>query len=374
MRKGYSKISPIMMKILIIIEAGKIYPSGLVRGLIYKDLFKKYGYRYKYLNRNSPTLLNLAARPPWILRFMNPKWIASIALRLNAVYNMFMEKYILFISDRYDVVYASKLFDLDLVYRLKTKKNRRIVFDFTDAFWQYRSGGRYTAILMLADAVTTDNIYTARYIKKYNSNCFIIPDYPQLDVFDKYRNRQKKQNKKIIIGWIGSPSTLYNMSLIWDTMHYLFVKYKNIRLRLVGVGNNSGIFPNILNYIDCSTRYAYDQKRMVEEVLNMDIGLFPLQDIEASLSRGILKASIYMCGSVPVVASPIGELNDFIRDGHNGFLAKDPDEWKRKLELLINDKGLRETIGKNGLDTARKAFSLEDNFNRLTKIFEGIPV
>ena len=72
------------------------------------------------------------------------------------------------------------------------------------------------------------------------------------------------------------------------------------------------MFPDYY-YIDYSIRPTYNQKQMAEEVLNMDIGLFPLQNIEASVVRGVLKASIYMCGAVPVIGSAIGELNDLFR-------------------------------------------------------------
>ena len=111
---------------------------------------------------------------------------------------------------------------------------------------------------------------------------------------------------------------------------------------------------------------------MAEEILNMDIGLFPLQDIEASKVRGVLKASVYMCGGVPVISSAIGESNDFIQDGYNGFLAENEEEWMQKLERLIVDKQLRETIGKNGLDTVRSTFSLESNFKKLISAFNKI--
>ena len=46
------------------------------------------------------------------------------------------------------------------------------------------------------------------------------------------------------------------------------------------------------------------------------------------------------------------------------------DDWKSRLELLIEDKSLRERIGQNGLTTVRTRFSLEDNFDKLTKAFD----
>jgi glycosyltransferase involved in cell wall biosynthesis len=358
-----------MQNILIILEAGKAYPSGITRGLIYRDLLKINGYKYKYINRNSPFLLKIIIRPPWILGFTNPRWIAYIAGKLNSIYNKIIRQYILSISGRFDIIYTSKVQDWDLIYKLKTQKGKKIVYDFGDSVWLYKSSQRFNEILSMVDTVTTDNKYVADYIRKCNNSCVVIPDYPQLEIFDKFREKTIKPKNKIVIGWIGSPSTLFNISLIWEVLHSLFLKYNNIHLRLVGVGTSNHIFPDY-NYIDYSTRSSYNQEQMAEEVLNMDIGLFPLQDIEPSVVRGVLKATVYMSGGVPVIGSAIGELNDLIQDGYNGFLAKNMVEWRDKLELLINNKTLRETIGQNGLNTVRTSFSLEDNFNKLINAFD----
>ena len=223
-----------------------------------------------------------------------------------------VHKYILAISGRFDVIYTSKVQDWDLIYKLKVLKKRRIVYDFGDSVWLFTNNERFNEIISIVDTVTTDNKYVLDYVIKYNKNCIVIPDYPQLDVFDKLRLNHKKQNDKIVIGWIGTPGTLFNIGLIWDVIHFLFTKYKNIHLRIVGGGNNKSLFPDYY-YIDYSVRATYNQKQMAEEILNMDIGLFPLQDIESSVVRGVLKASVYMCGAVPVVASSIGELSDFIQ-------------------------------------------------------------
>jgi glycosyltransferase involved in cell wall biosynthesis len=356
-------------KILIILEAGKINPSGITRALIYRNLFKKNGYKCKFINRNSSLLLHIIINPPSILGFMNPRLTLNIAGKLNSIYSKIVHKYILKISEQFDIVYTSKVQDWDLIYKLKVVKKRRIVYDFGDSVWLFSNGQRFNEIISIVDTVTTDNKYVLDYVIKYNKNCVVIPDYPQLDIFDKLRVNSKKQKDKIVIGWIGSPTTLFNISLIWDVIHFLFTKYNNIHLRLVGVGKNNFLFPDY-SYIDYSIRPMYNQKQMVEEVLNMDIGLFPLQNIESSVVRGVLKASVYMCGAVPVIGSAMGEMNDFIQDGQNGFLASNMDEWKTKLELLIEDKSLRERIGQNGLTTVRTSFSLDDNFDLLTKAFD----
>ena len=53
---------------------------------------------------------------------------------------------------------------------------------------------------------------------------------------------------------------------------------------------------------------------------------------------------------------------DLIDDGVNGFLAGSRQEWEQKLGRLIEDRTLRERIGRAGLETVSRDFSLERGF------------
>jgi glycosyltransferase involved in cell wall biosynthesis len=109
---------------------------------------------------------------------------------------------------------------------------------------------------------------------------------------------------------------------------------------------------------------------MVREVLGMDIGLFPLFNIEESAIRGVLKATIYMGGEAAVIASPRGQVPELIRDGVNGMLASSNQEWIQKLEKLITDHELRRKLASAGLQTVRREYSLENSFHPLLQALD----
>jgi hypothetical protein len=93
-----------------------------------------------------------------------------------------------------------------------------------------------------------------------------------------------------------------------------------VTVRLVGTGDDPALRPPFERVRYSAVPY-YDQSTMIDEVLGMDIGLFPLQDVERSRVRGVLKAAIYMCGEAAVVASPVGQTPEVISNGVNGVLA-----------------------------------------------------
>jgi glycosyltransferase involved in cell wall biosynthesis len=107
---------------------------------------------------------------------------------------------------------------------------------------------------------------------------------------------------------------------------------------------------------------------MVEEVFNMHVGLFPLQNVERCRTRGVFKATNYMCGEAVVVASPVGQCADFIEDGVNGMLAGSTQEWIEKIETLINDPALRQRLSQRGLDAVRANFRLDQSFAKLKQV------
>jgi glycosyltransferase involved in cell wall biosynthesis len=242
------------------------------------------------------------------------------------------------------------------------------VLDFGDAVWlPGRAGENFNEVLRNVHAVTTDNELTADYVKRINPNCTVIPDSPQVERFDQIRSGKEKKDSTITLGWVGSPLTAYNLFVIWEALERLFAKYPNLHLRLLGVGKNGGLLPPF-ERISYSGRATYSQAEMIDEVLQMDIGLFPLQDVESSRVRGVLKATVYMAGQAVAVCSPVGQCVDLIKDGVNGMLAATPEEWEQKIEQLILDPGLRQKIAAEGLATVRKEFTVAAAFAKLQNI------
>jgi len=353
-----------MKKILVILEAGNAYPSGMVRALIYKDFFARNNYDYKYVNRQPSFLIKLMdknTRKLNMFPFLRHLLINQINKRTIS-----NSKKIIDLAPNYDIIFMSKIFDYNLINNLK-KFKKRLILDFVDSVWEYNNGNNdFYRCIEIVDAVTTDNDYIANYVRKFYSNCFVIPDYPQLDKFEKQRYKNRKKTDDIIVGWIGTQSTFKNVLLIWDVLENIFAKHPNLKLHLIGAPVD---LPKTKN-IKYAFKSTYTQSEMIEEVLLMDIGLFPLDNSVSSHARGILKATIYMCGEVAIICSPIGQLNDFIIEGENGLFANDKNEWEQKLEKLILDTDLRKRIAKQGLEQVREEFSLEENFKKLCAIIE----
>ncbi len=342
------------LRVLVILEMGLQFPSGFLRAWIYRDHFARAGWTAKFVSHNFTGPLLWHLKPLFRLyRYLNELRLVRLA-------------------GSYDVVYMSKVQSLRLVTMLRRGTKARLVLDFGDAVWMPRyENPEFSSLLPLVDAVTTDNELTAAYVRRFNANCTIVPDSPQIEMFDEMRGKVRKSAEgPVTLGWVGSQSTAYNLFVIWEALERLFIKHPDIHLRLLGTGRDPGVLPPF-EKVRYSCLESYTQAEMIREVLKMDIGLFPLQDVEASRVRGVLKASVYMSGEAAVVSSPVGQCAEFIKDGVNGLLAGSVDEWERKLDLLIKDKKLRLALAKGGLETVRGNLTLDRAFATLRPVIEG---
>lgn len=361
-------------KILIITEAGDAYPSGKIRAFIYKELFIKRGYDVTFKSCLVPFITKLYTNNNFFVSLLKKTGFIYFLHLLNSnifkKINIFL---ILIISRKYDIIYLQKVFSWKLIQGLLKNRNARLIYDLNDGLWlptwHKTTGGNIREILRSVHAVTCDNPFGVAFAKAINENSYLVPDSPQVELFDKYRNKVVRGGA-LTIGWIGTPGTLFNLFSIWEPLESIFSRFDNIHLRIVGGGNNSALLPSF-ERVRFSVQPFYSQTEMVEEVLKMDIGLFPLFDVENSKARGVLKATVYMSGESAVIGSAVGQSNDLIQDGVNGMLAKNNQEWEEKLSLLIQNADLRRGIAREGLQTIRNSYTIEKNFEKLLRILEG---
>ena len=75
---------------------------------------------------------------------------------------------------------------------------------------------------------------------------------------------------------------------------------------------------------------------------------------------------------IPGVYSDMPVYNDVVKDGVNGLLAKDTEEWVLKIEKLLLDLSLRESIRKNALEDVLKNYSLDDVVSMWDELFSKL--
>lgn len=356
-------------RILVVLEAGTAYPSGFVRGRIYQDLWRARGYDVHYVSRLYPPLVRFLDAPPrWTWPLM-AAGLRSVLARLSVFLGRARERGIVRRAREVDAVHLVKAVSFPLVSRLRQTTTARLVLDLVDALWlpKYRIS-HLAETLALVDAVTTDNELTAAYIRALRPACTVVPDPPQVEAFDLRRSEvARRTDGTLVIGWVGSAGTTHNLYVVWEALERLFVKHPHLHLRLLGAD------PRALPPFEAvrwSLKPRYTQAEMIDEVLQMDIGLFPLQDVEACRVRGVLKAAVYMAGGVCVVASPVGQTPELVEPERTGLLAETPAQWEAAIDRLIQHPDMQRRLADGGLTEVRARFTLDKAFEALRQVLD----
>jgi len=339
-------------------------PSSIVRGTTFKDEYLKYDFEPIFFHLYSKNLTSIAT----LLTVNKLTLLALIVNKLNALFELILSRYFLLTCEKYNALIIIKYIKPDFLMNIKIKFKGKVLYDFDDAVWvDYIMGEEvFKKITSNVDYVSCDNNFLLTKVKENNLNSFVLNGPTQIEKFTSYfKNRN---DNKIVIGWVGSPDTLFYLYSVYDALEYIGEFYKNVVFRIVGTGFDKRKVPNF-EKINIEIVKIYDEKLMIQEVKNFDIGIFPLFKNDLSCGRGLLKAKIYMSASVPSISSKIGTVSDLIINEKNGFLCSNTTEWIAYLSRLIENPTIRMEVGYNGFLSVNENYSKNNCFLELKTNF-----
>lgn len=251
-----------------------------------------------------------------------------------------------------------------------------IVFDFEDAIYLKRKGSwrwfinfikkpwKFYDILRLSAHVIVCNKFMKELVGKFNPNVTVIPTAIDTDKF-AVKNPSFLHNNKLILGWIGSHTTLPCLLDIKKPLQRISEKY-DVVLKIVGGGRDVSISGmEVINE-------KWTLKNDIQSFQSLDIGLYPLPQDERAMAKTPFKTIQYMSMGIPVVASRAGAIDNIIKDGVNGFLASNEEEWVEKLSILIENSDLRRTLGSAGRKTVEERYSVKVNAPKFLAVLQSV--
>jgi len=274
----------------------------------------------------------------------------------------------------YDVIYFQRAvfpFGLEKIIRLL---NKNIVYDLDDAIhmpvakdggvlWRLKGaikGRELEHVLSVSRHCICENNYIKTYVQNFCPRVSIITG-----PIDAKRNFAKeKVGGLLTIGWVGSPATSAYLGMIHGPLREL-AKRHDFQMKLIGV---KGYRIDGVNVISSDWSYGTE----VGEIQSFDIGVCPMPDDEWTRGKVSVKILQYMANGIPTLASYTPTNEEVIRDGENGFIAYNENEWIEKLSMLISEPELRRKIGLRGRKLVEERYSLENNSRVLMGILRDV--
>ncbi len=253
---------------------------------------------------------------------------------------------------------------------------KKVIYDFDDAIWLpnttyanraigwLKRHSKVSSICKWSYRVSCGNPYLANYARAFNSEVKINPT--TIDTENLHNPKlypTKKETDKIVIGWTGTHSTLHYLEPLLPILELLSKKYPLVRILVIADKKPNWSLPS-LQFV------KWNKQTEIEDLRKIDIGLMPLTDDPWAHGKCGFKALQYLSMEIPAVVSPVGVNTAIVDHGINGFVCRTHEEWSEALEQLIQQKEMRQTMGRRGREKVITHYSVTSNLENFLSLFE----
>ncbi len=239
--------------------------------------------------------------------------------------------------------------------------NKKMIFDYDDALFifkpssstpmsdKFKNPQRIPKIFSKVDCVFAGNDYLAAQARQFCAcakTVFVAEDLKKITP-----RAEHLSSDKLVIGWLGSPSTEKYLEFIREPLERLAASFDNLELLIIGGGSFKSELINVRQ-----EQWALESENDLLKEFSVGIMPLPLEEWAKGKSGG--KARTYMASGIPAVCTDIGFNKELISHGETGFLVETHQQWFDSLSLLLNDAHLRQNISQKALKVVEEKYSL----------------
>ena len=168
-----------------------------------------------------------------------------------------------------------------------------------------------------------------------------------------------------VLGFVGRLSKEKDLMTLYEAFKRLEIRYNNLFLLIIGKGNKR--LEKLFKKED-NIRLIKSTNNIVPYLRAMDIFVMP----SLAETSSIATIEAMACG-LPVVVTETGDLKRYIKDKENGvfFSKKNSLLLSLKLEWLLREDFVRQSLGLNARETVENVFRLELTRKKIKRIFES---
>ncbi len=296
----------------------------------------------------------------------------------------------------FDVVHSANppdlFFLIGLFYQLLGKK---FVFDQHDlapemfkAKYQHGEELLYKLLLQLeywsyqvADLVIVTNIsqqQVATRRGRYPINkVVVVRNGPDLERFKLVPNElELKRGRPFLLAYVGVMGTQDGVEYSLYALHHLVHKHsrQDVSLVLMGDGDAAPMLKTLAHELQLDAYVNFngwsESKDIVRYLSVADVGLSPDPQNGLNEFSTMIKTMEYMAMGKPVVAFDLAETRFSAQEGAIYARPNDVEDFAHKIEVLLENKALRLTIGAIGRKRIEEELSWEHSSRDLMQAYE----
>jgi len=265
-------------------------------------------------------------------------------------------------------------------YLTRAKKNKiPVIYEIDDnlleipprhpqySYWEkIKNNPKYRWYLRNADCITTTTRPLAYYLKQFNKNIFLLPNYIDSTLYPKQEVEieNKNSNGKIFtIGYAGSSTHSYDFEPICSALKKINKLFsKKIQFHFIGFAPSELLKETNLMFDGRCIPY-YDYLNNIHQK-KIDLCLAPLIDNSFNECKSNIKFLEYTLVGIPGIYSKVGPYKNTIKNGVTGFLVEKNNEkqWVEALRNILEKPESLNQIRSNAQKYINSSFMLKDHY------------
>lgn len=222
-------------------------------------------------------------------------------------------------------------------------------------------------ILEEVTVCTTTTSYLADRLREKGKQVYVVRNklsQQDMEWADQERVHRTQSTTEIRIGYASGTATHnQDFATITEALLRILERYREVRLVIAGPLLLDDRFAPFHAQIE---RLPFvDRRTHFKNLASLDINLAPLEiGVPFCESKSELKFFEAGAVGVPTVAAATQTFCEAIKDGVDGWVARDSEEWYQKLEQLIRDPAQRIALGEAAHKTVCERYVTEVEENR----------
>ena len=191
----------------------------------------------------------------------------------------------------------------------------------------------------------------------------VIPNGVDVDRFSVKLSDERRAAMREEFGFseddfvVVTVSRLSKKNAVDDNIRSLVSLPPNVKLLVVGEGEDREMLTSLVAQLELTSRVVFLGNRSQAELpaILQTADIFCRPSLSEGLGISFLEA---MASGLPIVATPVGGIPDFLREGETGVFCqpRDPDSIALVIKRIMHDEALRERLKMNGRALVQKSY------------------
>jgi glycosyltransferase involved in cell wall biosynthesis len=266
----------------------------------------------------------------------------------------------------------------DLVWDVRQRE-----YEFLDRHYEpaaivrlLRTARRTAALMRQVDALILSTPFLARMaLASFERSAFVCMNALSTELIarSELAYRRSSHNEQIVrIGYFSGQARSHDEDLasISAPLAATLAQFPHTILTLCG---EVTLPPTLAVYHHrIERRPMVDWRALPHEIARVDINIAPLIDNPQRRGKSGIKYFEAALVGVPTIAAQLEPYSEVLIDRHSGMLAQSPEQWRAALALLVEQRVLRQQLGKAAYAHVLSEHTTAARAPRLAEILQAV--